>query len=138
MTIHDRIKQLRNDYRLTQEQVAAYLAIERSTYAGYESSAHGRIPKWSVLKQIAKMYKMTLETDGVDGPLDNDETSSPFVILAPRPMGRPNSGATVEEYRLWLNELLEQCHQITSSEDRSAMLSFAKWIVFSQRRKGPS
>jgi len=55
--MHDTIRKLRREKELTQQQVADYLGIERSTYAYYES---GRTRlNIDVLVRLAHFYKVS-------------------------------------------------------------------------------
>lgn len=61
-----RLKDLRQDKDLTQQQVADYLNMDRSVYRRYESGLR-EIPVWAVIK-LAELYGVT--TDyllGVEG-----------------------------------------------------------------------
>jgi len=63
------IKQLRRQNNLTQQQVADFLHIDRSTYAYYES---GRTKtSVEILLRLARLYKITLgQIVGEDVPAD--------------------------------------------------------------------
>ena len=63
-----RIRDLREDNNLTQEQVAKYLHVKQNTYSQYENGQR-QIPI-SVLISLAKFYKTS--TDYILGLTDND------------------------------------------------------------------
>lgn len=54
-----RIKDLREDNDLTQEQVATYLHIKQNTYSQYETGKR-QIPL-NALISLAKLYKTTVD-----------------------------------------------------------------------------
>ena len=61
-----RIKDLREDYNLTQQEVANYLHIKQNTYSQYETE-QGQLPI-SCLIALAKFYKTS--TDYILGLTD--------------------------------------------------------------------
>lgn len=55
----DQLKQLRKDARKTQNEVAAYLHVRRSTYGEYE---RGKItPPYDKIKALAEYFEVTVE-----------------------------------------------------------------------------
>ena len=56
-TFSEKLKQLRKDCNLTQEQVAIKLKIKRSTYANYEQGI--REPDFEMLKNICTLFDCT-------------------------------------------------------------------------------
>lgn len=56
MEISKRIRQLREDAHLTQQELADKLSISRSTLAGYE--AESKQPSYQVLSQIANVFNV--------------------------------------------------------------------------------
>jgi len=58
--MHDIIRKLRKERGLTQQQVAEYLQIDRSTYAYYESG-HTRI-NIDVIVKLAHFYQIRYAT----------------------------------------------------------------------------
>jgi len=60
MTMHETIRKLRKERGLTQQQVAAQLNIERSTYAYYES---GRTRlNLEIMVKLAHFYNVSYAT----------------------------------------------------------------------------
>lgn len=55
----DRLKELREDLGLKQEDIAKKLNIGRSTYANYESGAAE--PNISILKDLANIYNVSID-----------------------------------------------------------------------------
>lgn len=64
-----RIKDLREDSNLTQQEVANHLCIKQNTYCQYENG-HRQLPI-SYLIELAKFYKTS--TDYILGLTDNKE-----------------------------------------------------------------
>ena len=58
--MHDIIRKLRRDKDLTQQQVADYLGIDRSTYAYYESG-RSRL-NVNVIVKLAHFYQISYAT----------------------------------------------------------------------------
>jgi len=72
MTFSDRLKELRKEKNLTQEDLAKILEISRSTIAGYETER--KEPDYETLKKIADFFNVSIDyllgrTD-VRSPLD--------------------------------------------------------------------
>lgn len=59
MTYMERIRALREDYDLTQAQVAALLNVGQKTYSDYELGKT-RIPLDSIIK-LAKLYNVSMD-----------------------------------------------------------------------------
>lgn len=55
--IGDRIKKLRIDSKMTQQDVANLIGVPRSTYANYENNT--REPKEEILESISKVFGIT-------------------------------------------------------------------------------
>lgn len=55
--IGDRIKKLRIDSKMTQQDVANLIGVPRSTYANYENNT--REPKEEILESISKVFGVT-------------------------------------------------------------------------------
>lgn len=64
-----RIKDLREDDDIGQKEIAAFLKIPRSTYAGYENG-HRRIPA-EILIKLAEFHNVSI--DYLLGVSDNPE-----------------------------------------------------------------
>lgn len=69
MTFAEKIKFYRTEAGLTQYKVSQLLGIKRSTYAYYELGKS--VPKHSVLKKLAAMYKMSID-ELLDAKPDNN------------------------------------------------------------------
>ena len=59
MNFHDRLKDLREDSDLTQEQLASKLKITRSAINHYENST--REPDFEILIKIADLFDVSLD-----------------------------------------------------------------------------
>lgn len=59
MNIQDRLKAIRIDSDLSQQEIADYLKIDRKTYCRYENSHHEI--KIETLIQLAKYYQVSLD-----------------------------------------------------------------------------
>jgi transcriptional regulator with XRE-family HTH domain len=68
ITFGQRIKQLRTDNKLTQEELADQIQVKRSTLAKWETK--GSIPNINIIKKIANSFGIT-----TDFLLGNDDDS---------------------------------------------------------------
>lgn len=59
MDIHEKLKLLRKERKLTQSEVAEAIGQERSTIACYETGK--RKPDIATLEKLARLYKVTLD-----------------------------------------------------------------------------
>ncbi|AEM79783.1 helix-turn-helix domain-containing protein [Thermoanaerobacter wiegelii] len=59
MTFSDRLKELRKEKNLTQEDLAKILGISRSTIAGYETER--KEPDYETLKKIADFFNVSID-----------------------------------------------------------------------------
>jgi len=59
MTFSDRLKELRKEKNLTQEELAKILGISRSTIAGYETER--KEPDYETLKKIADFFNVSTD-----------------------------------------------------------------------------
>lgn len=59
MVFSERLKQLRNDRKLTQEQLAKILGKTRSTIAGYESE--NKQPDFDILNELAEYFNVSTD-----------------------------------------------------------------------------
>ena len=66
MTLHNRIRKLRNKEQLTQKQVAEYVGVDVSTYAHYEKG--DRTPDASKLTKLAELFGLNDELLGTQLP----------------------------------------------------------------------
>lgn len=74
MDFGERLKQLRNEYKITQKQLAKTLGVGRPTIAGYETK--GIQPSYETLNKIADYFKVS--TDYLLGR--TDEKKYPIAI----------------------------------------------------------
>lgn len=72
MKYGDRLKQLRNEKKLSQQELADKLGINRSTYARYETSATQ--PDYETLQKLADFFDVSI--DYLLGRTDNPTTSN--------------------------------------------------------------
>ncbi|MED0665755.1 helix-turn-helix domain-containing protein [Bacillus badius] len=72
----DRLKELRQQRKLTQEEFAQKMGISRGTYAHYEINK--RQPDYGTLQKIADFYNVT--TDYLLGRTDSPETKSTVTV----------------------------------------------------------
>jgi len=54
----DRLKQLRKQYKLTQEEVSEKLGLLRGTYSNYENGS--REPDLALIKKFARFYEVSV------------------------------------------------------------------------------
>jgi len=66
MDFSQRLKHLRNEYKITQKQLAKHLGVGRPTIAGYETK--GLQPNYETLSKIADYFKVS--TDYLLGRVD--------------------------------------------------------------------
>ena len=57
--VGERLRNLRKDRKLTQEEISKLLGIAQTTYAGYENNRH--IPDLDTLIKIADLFKVSLD-----------------------------------------------------------------------------
>ncbi len=72
MEFKDKLKCLRKSSNMTQQKVADILGIDRSTYSFYELGKTR--PKLDILKDIAKLFKTTVDfllADEIDSGIEN-------------------------------------------------------------------
>jgi len=55
-----KIKDLRNKYRLTQTELATQIGVTKSTVAAYENDS--RTPSYEVLLKLADVFKVSIDT----------------------------------------------------------------------------
>jgi transcriptional regulator with XRE-family HTH domain len=58
-TIAQRLKDLRNANKFTQQYISEKLGIAQTTYAGYETGKHE--PNADALKKLAELYKTSVD-----------------------------------------------------------------------------
>ncbi|AMA74192.1 MULTISPECIES: helix-turn-helix domain-containing protein [Aneurinibacillus] len=74
----DRLKKLRQQKNLTQEEIAKHLNISRGTYAHYEINK--RQPDFATLQKFADFFNVS--TDYLLGRID-DPVSPPYILRDP-------------------------------------------------------
>jgi transcriptional regulator with XRE-family HTH domain len=57
--IGDKLRELRKERKLTQEEMCKLLDIKQGTYAGYESNKH--LPDLLMIIKIADIFKVSLD-----------------------------------------------------------------------------
>ena len=61
MSIGDRIRQLRKSKRLTQEQLAAAIGVERSSIGKYEGKSKNVVPSDDVKERLARFFNVSVD-----------------------------------------------------------------------------
>lgn len=69
MEFNDRLKELRKNKNLTQQELADKIGVNRMTYRNYESGANE--PKFRTLLELAKIFNVT--TDYLLGTVDEND-----------------------------------------------------------------
>lgn len=59
MLLKDRLKELRKEKEITQEKLANYLNVSRSTIAGYETGK--RKPEYETLQKLANYFNVSVD-----------------------------------------------------------------------------
>jgi len=59
MALKERLKELRNEKGITQEELSNYLNVSRSTIAGYETGK--RKPEYETLQKLANYFNVSLD-----------------------------------------------------------------------------
>ena len=80
----EKLKQLRKKNKITQEQLAKMLGLERSSVAKYESKSI--IPSIDTLTRIAKIFNVSIDyLIGTETPTNDSkkEFKSPFTVALP-------------------------------------------------------
>lgn len=114
-TLGERLKRARKEKGLTQQQVANYLGIAKSTYCGYESNF--RKPDVLTIQRVSSI----LEVSGnyLIGSDEAEDTSFSDVLYISRPTG----DETTDELRRQLHDFIDQL----SDEDLRAMSVMIKF-----------
>ncbi len=58
LMLHENMKNFRKQLRLTQQDIADMLNVDRSTYTAYETK---RVPSLDILVKLCKLYRVTLD-----------------------------------------------------------------------------
>jgi transcriptional regulator with XRE-family HTH domain len=88
MTFGDRLRKLRKQQDLTQEQVAKNLNIVRSTYAYYETGK--TCPDFNTVVRLARLFNVTTDyllNAGPINPTFNDTTANAYTTSAKKALG---------------------------------------------------
>lgn len=81
-----RLKELRKDYKLTQEQLGKKLGLSRSTIAMYETNASE--PDFQTLTKIADFFSVSIDyLIGKETPLKNNRKGVKIPVLGSIPAG---------------------------------------------------
>ena len=81
-----RLKELRKDYKLTQEQLGKKLGLSRSTIAMYETNASE--PDFQTLTKIADFFSVSIDyLIGKETPLKNNRKGIKIPVLGSIPAG---------------------------------------------------
>ncbi len=73
MKLYETLKSLRDAHQVSQQQIAEYLKVSRTTYANYEQGR--REPDYSTLIQLARYFQVS-----TDYLLGIPEAESPIII----------------------------------------------------------
>ena len=105
---HIKIKELRNEKKLTQQEVADYLGITRPAYTAYESGK--RQPDFETLQKLATLFNVT--TDFLLGRNHTPEWANKEEVLELDKILKSNPGMTygseimTDEDREQINDLI--------------------------------
>ena len=129
MKINERIKKLRKQSRITQEEMGALLGMKRSTYAHTE--AYGKF-KYEDLKVIAMHFNRTVDelVEG-DNFIARINLDTPKLPQEPSVLREPNGTYTtddeIKESLITANERqLIKFYREADSEDKLLILNLAK------------
>lgn len=83
MSFGSRLKELRNDKKVSQKQVASDIGISITTISQYENDS--RFPNEEILKQLCKYYHISSDyllglTDAKHAPLSKEEAKSKMIM----------------------------------------------------------
>jgi DNA-binding XRE family transcriptional regulator len=84
MTFSEKLRELREQANLTQEQLAQRSGVNLWTIRGYEQGR--REPNWKGAIDLARALGVTVEAFA--GCASKDETVEPRAVLAPEPAGK--------------------------------------------------
>lgn len=111
MSFADKLKSLRKEYHMTQEQIAKQLNLNRSTISGYETK--DREPSYQTLAEIANFFHVS-----IDYLLDED------VIII------DNSHTLSSDLE---DELLNGCRKL-SVESQKKLLEYMKLLTMKETK----
>lgn len=92
----DKLKELRKDARKTQNEVATYLHVRRSTYGEYE---RGKItPPYDKIKALAEYFEVTIEhlMEDEKEPIDVSKTLNCLI----HELGDEKSNVKIDGHRI--------------------------------------
>ena len=75
MNLSDKLRNLRTESHFTQQKVADYLEIDRSTYAYYETGATK--PSIKCLQKLSQLYNVSIDAIIGDGKCNKVRVASP-------------------------------------------------------------
>jgi len=84
-TAQNRIKKLRQEKSLTQEDIAKLLGMSRSTYANWEVNI---TPDHSQLQRLANFHGVSIDYILNGEPIKVNEKGMPYMVLSPDDMER--------------------------------------------------
>ena len=129
MKTNERIKKLRKEARITQEQMGAMLGMKRSTYAHTE--AYGKF-KYEDLKIIAMYFNRTVD-ELVDGDNFIARIAAEYInrpqeeMRLNEPNGTYNADDDIKESLITANERqLIKYYRTADSEDKLLIINLAK------------
>lgn len=79
-TLGKRLKVLRVDRQMTQEEVSRYLNVQRQTYSHYENDK--RVPSLDILVCLSKLYNISLQSLLCDKNTSAEEDAD-CILLTP-------------------------------------------------------
>ncbi len=127
MAMKDQLKKVRMESGYTQQNIADFLGIERSTYAYYESGKTA--PSVETLKALQRLYEVSLDCLVNSGDRGQRRSSVPAVVSVSdhNPMIRLK-----DEERTVI-----ACFRLLGDKEKEKVLKFMKDII-KERQKGNS
>ena len=93
-----KIKELRNKYRLTQTELAAHIGVTKSTVAAYENDS--RTPSYEVLIKLAEVFKVSLDSlllNRNEAVIDASGLSTEQLLIVENLIAQLRTGNQLEE-----------------------------------------
>lgn len=115
MNFSQTLKALREERQLTQELLASYLGLARSTVAGYETKP--RQPDFETLQKLASYFEVSID----------------FLIAGETPSTLPKS-APLNENGASLDSEMEAIYQQLSDTSKYDLLRYAKLLQLHETR----
>ena len=117
-TLGERLKILRHNNKMTQEEVSRYLNVQRQSYSHYENDK--RMPSLDILMRLSKLYSISLPSLLCDTAASYEEEINTVHLI---PLNQTEAGL-IYDYRT-----LSQVHQ-------SDVLDFLAFKKFVSSKKG--